>query len=254
MKSLFTTAVAAVLLAMACAAYGFPSLHGATGIVLAPTADTAKFGSLQVAASFYQTGDDALVDDTWIARAMFGLLPNIEVGASFWRTQSADEDVDTLIGDAKLQFPLGLLGFDSALGAKIATTDLPGGESLNVQQAYLAMTRGIFGIPGGMQTLGLTVGTNWTKLDNAASEDAFRFFAALELMLMDSLSVAAEYQTEESDLGDDDPLTSIVARLAISTTLTLEAGATNANPLTGGFTAGGDHNLFASIAFGWGGE
>lgn len=255
MRLFFTALLAGLLLGATGTAFGYPSLIGPTGLTVVPTADAAPLGGLQVAATMYTTEDDALtLDNTLIARATFGVFPMLEVGAAFWRTDFAGDDLDTISANAKFVLPIGLIGGDTALGAILARTNVPIGSDITTTYLYVANSRGIFGIPGGIQTLQFTIGANWTQFENGVSVDGLRGFAGLELALMDTLSVAAEYQTESDDLGDADPLTSLVARLAISDNFILEAGVTNANPIFAGFNATDEHNLYASIIFGWGGN
>jgi len=251
----FTVMLAALLLGAAGTAFGYPSLLGPTGQAATPTADTAPFGSLQAAGTFYNTKDSDLgIDDTLTARAVFGLLPNLEVGAAFWRAKVADSDVDTISANAKIKLPLSLIGGSTAVGAILAKTNEPIGPDVTTTYFYAANTRGLLGIPGGIQTLKLTLGANWTKIEDGASADGLRAFAGLELDLMDTLGVAAEYQMKKSSLGDADPLSSVVARLDVNENFILEAGVTNTDPFTGGFSATDEHNLFASVIFGWGGK
>lgn len=254
MKLLLTAALAAVLLAAAGIASGYPSLLGPTGEVAVPTADVADLGALQLAATFYNTEDDDLaLDNTIIARATFGLLPILEVGAAFWRADIVGEELDTISANAKLKLPFSLIGGSTAVGAIVARTDALIGDELTTTYAYLVNTRGLLGIPGGSTPLKLTLGANWTRIENGDSVDDIRGFAALQFDLMDAVSIAAEYQMESEDLGDADPLTSLVGRVNLGENWAIEGGITNADPLTAGFTAADEHNLFISLIFGWGG-
>ncbi|MHB0936745.1 MAG: hypothetical protein ACYC6A_10180 [Armatimonadota bacterium] len=255
MKLLLTTVLAAVLFTAAGIAYGYPSLLGPTGQVATPTADVTNLGALRLAATFYNTEDDDLaLDNTLLARGTFGLLPILEVGAAIWRADIAGEDLDTISANAKLRLPISLIGGSTAVGAILAQTDVPVGDELTTTYVYIANTRGLLGIPGGSQPFKLTLGANWTQIENGVSVDDIRGFASLQFDLMDTISVAAEYQMESDELGDADPLTSLVGRLGISENFILEGGVTNANPFTAGFTAQDEHNLFVSLIFGWGGE
>lgn len=254
MKLLITTVLAAALFAAAGIAYGYPSLLGPTGEVVVPTANVANLGSLQLAGTFYNTEDDTIVlDNTLIARGTFGLLPILEVGAAFWRADVDGESIDTISANAKFKLPLSLIGGTTAVGAILANSDEPVGGDVTTTYAYIVNTRGLLGIPGGTQPFKLTLGANWTRFEDGESVDDIRGFAALQFDFMDTLSVAAEYQMESDDLGDADPLTSVVGRLGFSENWAVEGGVTNANPFTAGFTATDEHNLFLSLIFGWGG-
>jgi len=254
MRLLLMAALAVVLLAAAGIAYGYPSLLGPTGQVATPTADTANLGALQLAGTFYNTEDDDLVlDNTLIARGTFGLLPILEAGAAFWRADVAGEEIDTISANAKFRLPISLIGGTTAVGAILARTDVPIGDELTTTYVYLANTRGLLGIPGGSTPFKLTLGANWTQIENGISVDDIRGFASLQFDLMETISIAAEYQMESEDLGDADPLTSIVGRVGLGENWAIEGGVTNADPFTAGFTATDEHNLFLSLIFGWGG-
>ena len=251
MKLCGLTAVLAALLALACAAYGYPTLQGPTGIVIVPTADTAGFANLQLAAAFYDSGEAGLVENSYPVRALFGPLPGLEIGAAYWIAGFFGNDVNTWNLNAKLRSPIGLFGFATAVGAVYGQTNVPIGNDITITQVYLVGTNNLTGIliPGSLGALRLTLGANWTQFENGDSEDALRAFAGVDVQLLRRLSVAAEYQTASSSLGDVDPLTSLVARLTVSRNLTLEGGVTNADPLTGGFTTLDEQNLFFGLIY-----
>jgi len=255
MRLLLITMLAVALLAAAGTAYGYPSLLGPTGEVVVPTANVANFGTFHLAGTFYNTEDDTIVlDNTQIARGTFGLLPLLEVGAAFWRADLDGARIDTISANAKLKLPISLIGGTTAVGAILARSDEPVGSDITTTYAYLVNTRGLLGIPGGSQPFKLTLGANWTRFEDGESVDDIRGFAALQFDVMEMLSLAAEYQMESGDLGDADPLTSVIGRLGFGGNWAVEGGVTNADPLTAGFTATDEHNLFVSLIFGWGGE
>lgn len=262
-----------VLLAIACVANAYPMLNGPTGIVAVPTADIAGMGHLQIAADYYNSKDDSeFVGNAVPIRAVFGVLPYVEVGASYWLTDAAVDNLNSWNVNAKVKCPIGLFGFSPAAGAFYGKVNLPvppiaftsggqalplvaitGDDSLTTEQLYLAGTRNLLPAVSGIEALKLTVGANWTKFkSNGSDVDGIREFAALELALLNKLSLGAEYQTKKSDLGDADPLTSLVARYAVNPALSIEAGWTNAEAGIGGFNTSTKHRLFAGAIYNWG--
>jgi|GEM_PF-2269471 len=253
MKLVLTAMLAALLLGATGTAFGYPALIGPTGLAATPTANSASSGSLLVAGTFYNTEDsDLAMDNSLAARAVFGLLLSLEVGAAFWRAGIDGADVDTASANAKIALPISLIGGKTALGAVLASTNPPIGPDVTTTYIYVANTRSLLGIPGGAQVFSLTLGANWTQFEDGASVDDIRGFAGFEFAILDRLSLAAEYQSESGDLGDADPLTSVVGRMVLNDNFYLEAGVTNADPLSGCFTATSEHNLFASLIYGWG--
>lgn len=112
--------------------------------------------------------------------------------------------------------------------------------------------------------LNATLGVNWTNLEfevggmGSDEESAFRLFGGLEAAFANNLTLAAELQMKEEDIGDADMLWSIVGRYQFNDALALQVGYTNASmiDLGTGFNGGENSNFFAglSYAFGIGGE
>lgn len=240
-------------LALAVAAMAYPTLSGPTGLVAIPTAATNGSG-VTVAADWVnvETGNGIPV------RALIGLGSNAELGAAY-ETFSDTEFDNAWNVNAKLGFG-NIFSFRPAIGAQFTRVT---GESVifeetsvepkvDFTQAYLALTR-VFAF--GDQSLGLTVGGNWTKvkseLDDVTliDESAVRGNVGVDLTLSQTLSVLAEYQTRSTKIGEEHPLSSIAARVRLSPMFTLQVGSTNAlGPI--GF---GDHKFFAGLEAKFGG-
>ncbi|MHB9106186.1 MAG: hypothetical protein ACYDCO_03940 [Armatimonadota bacterium] len=111
MQKLFVLGFA---VALACAAYAYPTLSGPTGLVTVPTAATVPAGQLQFAADWWSI---AIVDSALAGRVLYGITDNIELGA-IYRT----EESDALVGDvwgvnAKLALPVTFGDAAWAIGA-----------------------------------------------------------------------------------------------------------------------------------------
>lgn len=128
---------------------------------------------------------------------------------------------------------------------------------IDADQIYLVHTHP-FTDPDAATTLQASIGANWTNVNAGAFEDdAIRWFASAEVGLTDRISLSAEWQSEETDLGDTDPLSSIALRAQLSGGIGVQVGYTNAGfALPGqtliGLNGTGEHNLFAGITFGGG--
>jgi len=231
-------------LALAVSAMAYPTLSGATGQAVIPTADVAGSG-LTVAAD-YQNFD---VGNGIPIRALFGIGSNAEVGASY---MFFDEDTgldNAIAANAKLAFG-NILGGRPAVGAQFLRLEDTDGFTADVIQAYLAWTHNTMLGEEDAQALAITLGANWTQVD-AEGEDTIddtRFFAGVDLALSNRLSVLVDYQTESSDLLDASPLTAVSARIALSRMLTLQVGTTNAL----GPIALDEHNFFIGLSAGFG--
>lgn len=233
MKKLLVLGMA---VALASAAFAYPTLTGPTGLATVPTAAVAPAGELTLAADWFDTE----VDETIPIRVLYGVGENFEIGAGYF----LQNDNDAWGVNAKYLTPLTLGGFAWALGAQyIDFTD----ADVTATQAYFAGTRG-FAISedGAGPALAGTLGVNWTQLSNGVDEDAFRFFAGLELGFENGLSIAAEYQTEDDDI-ETDPVFSAVVRYPFTPALSAQVGITN-GPIVGG----DDSNIFAGLSYAFG--
>lgn len=263
-----------VLLAIAGAAYAYPTLTGPTGIVAVPTADVVGMAGVRVAADYYAIADDDLgLDDTTPLRVQAGLLKIVEVGAAFWPVSLDDSDADTWALNAKVHSPIGFFGFDLAAGAQYAVTGIDtvtlpvqtgraialpivGDDDIKTTQFYAVGTRSLIPIQGvnSISDVRASLGANWTQIDvGDETNSAVRAFTGVEVLLLNKLSVAAEYQTKDEDVGDDEPISSLVARYRVNDRLTVQAGYTNAG-YNLGLAGSDDHNFFAGASLGFGAE
>lgn len=245
----------AAALALAVSAMAYPTLSGPTGQAVIPTGYTAGSG-FTVAADWQDLEEGSAIP----LRVLFGLGSNAELGAAYTIFDDATLDgVDD--GGVELdnawnvngKFAVGrFLGGQGALGAQWSTFDTNVDFGVDFLQAYFAWT-GCFDPTGiGRPNTSLTWGVNWTQADPDVGDtsDAFRFFAGVGFGLTDKLALLAEYQTEDEDVFDTDPISAITARYWLSRTTGLQVGYTNA---LGGMIGTDNHNLFAGLTFGLGG-
>lgn len=245
----------AALLALTAAAFAYPTLYGPTGQAVIPTGMAAGPG-IRVAADWQDTDGGSIVP----IRAIFGLGSNAELGVAY-APFNDDPAVDQLLGaNAKWSFGE-FLGGRGALGVNFNRLELSEDldltdDQVDFTQAYFAWTR-CFNVSGDRPNLGLTWGVNWTSTDPnddlepfVPDDEAFRFFAGAALSLMPNLELMAEWQSEDEDVGDVDPITAFTARYYFSETFAAEVGTTNAI----GPIGTDEQNLFAGLSFGFGGN
>lgn len=75
-------------LALACAAYAYPTLNGPTGLIFVPTAAVAPAGQFQVALdwAYISSFDDA----DMLLRGLYGINDQFEIGAAFSNNEDGD--------------------------------------------------------------------------------------------------------------------------------------------------------------------
>ncbi|MHB9132973.1 MAG: hypothetical protein ACYDBB_18050 [Armatimonadota bacterium] len=244
MKQMWTLGVAALVLALAGTAFAYPTLTGPTGLTIIPTGYIGNSG-FTVAGDYqkFESGFGVPV------RATIGLGNTWEVGALY---DFLDEDtgLDRAFG-ANTKFRIGrFLGGDGAIGAQFIRVESVFDFETDFEQAYFAWS----GNFGSAETInfGITWGVNWTRIspDIGDSEDAFRLFAGAEVAILRSFTLLAEYQTDEEDLGETDPITSVALRYCTGQNWAAQVGITNAFQLIGT----DDHDWFAGIALNLGGR
>jgi len=132
MKKLLLLGIAA---ALACAAYAYPTLNGATGQVIIPTAAVAPAGQWQIAADWwYYDGDN---DASMPLRVLYGINDQFEIGVLYqhneyrWNNNFFGVNAKYLLpvefGDAALALGVSYLDrtrwdSDSVFGASLSAT------------------------------------------------------------------------------------------------------------------------------------
>lgn len=123
--------VLGIALALACAAYAYPTLAGPTGLLTVPTAAVAPAGQFQAAIDLQYIGSDEL----YPIRALYGFNGNLEFGATYFTGEATGDDNVWGI-NAKYALPANFLGADWAVGAAYQDSD-----NVSTTAAYLAATK-----------------------------------------------------------------------------------------------------------------
>jgi hypothetical protein len=230
--------IAAVVLAMAGLAWGYPTFTGATGSAQLPTADVVGDGEVQAALDFHALGD-SVNGDAWPLRAVGGLGSRVEAHAAY----VVQQDNNAWAVGAKYLTPLTPGGFDWSLGAqRIKATDI----DTQIDQIYFVGTRTIdTGNPD--VALRSSLGVNWTETTNdplAFHDRAVRVFAGNRLTFGNGLSLNTEIQSKASSI-EDEPMSSIFFRYPASDTVDVQAGFSNGQLGVAGLD---EHKFFLGAA------
>lgn len=221
MKSLYRVwAPAMVALLAAVAVYAYPTvMPGPSGAIMLPTADTAVDGQFTLAATGYDTINEA----TYPVRATFGLSDTWEAGAVYAINNTAN-----IWGvNAKFSEP-DSGGRRTAIGALYLAAD---GVNTTVDQVYIARTHPFFSASNDSQLKG-TIGLNWTRIDQTVVEnEGVRLYGAIEYINDGNLSFYAEVQSRDPELGDTRNLVSAGIRYPTNKQVLFELGVSNATPL-----------------------
>ncbi len=225
MTSVRALGVAAALL-LAAAAFAYPNLNAATGIMAVPTAYVTAPGSFSAAA------DVLFLDSTTVAlRGLVGITPRLEAGGL------ATFGEDTGIGiSAKYQVPGSLGSFAVAFGGTFTAAN----HDHNGSQFYLVGSRP-FSTGAAAHLVG-TIGLSFTDQTNSS---VVRPFLGAQLGFPGNTELAAEFVSEAGNVFNNSVL-SLVLRRQISPTFSGEIGFTNST----GFSGTNDHGLFLGIAWG----
>jgi len=221
----------AVTVALVCgAAFAYPSLHGPTGLVALPTAESLPLAKVDLALDF------ASVDsiDVVPLRATAGVGRG-ELWALFANLDDGGGDIKGFGGKLPV-YQVPMVGLKIALGLGVYNGSNGDGD---VTALYIV---GSQDLPRGRATIGLML------LDvNAAGIDerAARPFLGFELFAADGVTLAVEVRAK-SDALDSEAPQSVVVRKSLSKGLAVEAGVTNAAFLGLGAD---DNEFFAGIKY-----
>lgn len=236
----------AVAMAATSAFAAYPTLAGMSGNGVLPTAAVASAGQWNVALDYYNSKKASIGAATADAKAsypirvLYGVMDGLEVGAGYTMWKIADQDANTWNINAKYALPFdGLAGFALAAGARYGSTDIKAaGVKANITDLYLVGTRA-FDLSG--FALDTTIGVNWEKQGGDLDQDGLRLFLGLGTTLANKLSLAAEFQTKNSDL-DSKSLFDVVARYPFTDMISGEIG--YGNYFNNGFVGNGKSNFF----------
>jgi hypothetical protein len=274
----FVVIIAAVLALSMAAAWAYPTLGGATGIVTLPTADVTPTGSADLAVDYQQaTIDGDALSSLGFGTGMYVLEEGKGAMASF---DGSDVDVKSLparltVGIAEkaeiwgaydwLDTDVGTANIWSG-GAKVLLMTEPadecslgiGGsigraemfdETLDLASAFLVLSKNISAAvsPDASVTTKLSVGAMWQSLGDPADIDSIRPFVGIEFITKESGTFALEYRFKDDKIDAQAPF-SAVWRYPIPDmpALTVEIGTTNAAIGGLGLT---DQRIFGGIGY-----
>jgi plastocyanin len=216
------------------------TLIGPTGGAFLPTSDVLEMGVTDLAVDWYDTEST----DTIPVRLLAGVGYGTEIGGVY----EFNSDNDVWGANFKYVYPIFNNQPLSLGGLYLDMRD----SDLTAYQAYLVHTH-TFTKPEAAQTFRATLGVNWTQIDSGPAEnDEFRIFGGADFTFACGLTIGAEVQSADSDLGDDSPLSSVYARYRFNDRLRAEVGYTNGATI--GVLGADDHNIFAGLSYALGHE
>jgi len=199
--------------ALACAAYAYPTFTGQTGLISVPTAAVAPTGQIQVAADWFYTFADT--DAIYPVRVLYGVNNQLEIGAAYMGMESSSDHAWDI--NAKYVLPLTFGQAQWALGASY--TD---GDNIDaIFGASLAATRAF------NETFKGTASLMWNDRDGAFLADIEGFGSENQLAL--ALGGEANFDNGLSLVGEyinflPGAEINMAARYALTSALTAQAG------------------------------
>jgi len=183
MKKLLILGIA---LALACAAYAYPTLSGPTGLVTVPTAAVAPAGQFQASMDWWYIFNDN--DAVIPIRVLYGINDQLEVGAAFFTAEGSDSDAFGV--NAKYVLPFGAGDAEWAVGASFIDPDdgdSSFGASLSATKAFTETFSGTAALLFSEDSMGFL-----SDLNNNSDND-FALAVGGEAMLDSGLTVVGEY-------------------------------------------------------------
>jgi len=227
------------------AAWGYPTLSGASGLVSLPTAEVSPTGTLDLALDYQQVSPA----DLWFLRANAGLAENLELSGGY--TRVSDDDTIS-IWNLGLKYQIAKESekrVSLAVGGSLGKLDNT--ESIDLASAFLVLSKSLS--TGGTSARPFAVkghaGLLWLSAkDSVVDEALLEPFLGVEFIGEKGASLGLEYRLKDSDL-DADPVFSAVLRYPLAkmpSPLWLQVGTTNA-----GFAGlgGPDQDLFIGLAY-----
>jgi len=224
MKKLLPLGIVAAL-ALATAAYAYPTLQGPTGLVNAPNAVVAPSNTVSLALDWYNTKDTAGKDMIPV-RALVGFLDNFEAGVSY--NNAGPIGVSYGI-NAKYVYPEAFSGFKVGAGLGYAQGDKFAGNTGTMTDLYLVTTTPIptqseaFTVDG-------TLGLQWTQVKATKTADALQPFIGFNSDITigeKKLGLALDYIIDAPKIGANKGAFGFAARYDVIKNLTVQVGVDN---------------------------
>jgi hypothetical protein len=232
--------VAVASLACTVGASAYPSLAGPTGTGSLPTASVVAPGQLQAAIDLYEANE--WHSDTAVPiRAVYGIAPNVEVGAGYTNQQIADDDGNSWNINAKLKAGVTQGDITWAVGGRYGQTDVTAFDTTqSAAQLYVVASKDFVMSHSSVPTIRGSLGLNYTSLDTdtpdgAFSDSALRPFISASATFANRVNVSLDFQAKDHNL-DIHPMHAIMVRYPFTNAVAGEIGLTNmqANGVSGG--------------------
>jgi hypothetical protein len=250
MRKLLLNGLVFAVLAVAGAAFAYPTLTGPTGFVLQPSTQVVPTGSFTAAIDILISKDlNTGITDAEPVRLLYGLFPGTELGAT-WIPQG---DINTWNVNAKYRFPGEWEKFRLAIGAdggSIITDNGNGGTNSNgiydvtLVTSYPLLEKLL------IADLGVTVsGRPIVEGANTNTISGVDGYLGLDAMLPADFSIAFDMSTQSRALEQRTMPLGVALRYAPSSIdgLTLQVGCANLGDVDNRY------NFLAGLAYRFGG-
>jgi hypothetical protein len=233
----------------------YPSLGGATGLVILPTAEVTAPGAVEVAVDYQKVGDVFSDISILPARINVGVADNLELSAGYLKYESdgAPLDYQWTVGAkyALLQEPTDDIGL--AIGASYTTIEAGSWDNLNITQAYLALSKHFAFSPSEESPKGrFTAGWSYTKFSEEL-DDINKPYVGLEILTPNGACLGVEYRWKESD-AEYHALLSTVARIPLSRDKSWWAEIGSTNGIYNALSMFDDQKVFYGLAYHFDGQ
>lgn len=276
MQKLVVLVTVLALALCAGAAWSYPTMQGATGIVVLPTADVAKNGTVNLAVDYQKvdtakalglssliydefTGEfievEADLGDTtvWPVRATVGLGGTAEFWGGYTFLEGDDFDGNNWNVGAKYAFMTEAKnGFDLAIGGSYGQTDLDfADDDLTTWSAFLVLSKTFMPCTESQPSIRGTVGGIYQDFSDGFIDDSlFEPYLGLEVGY-DQFQLGLEYRFEDEDIDTDAPFSAVLRYQFKENPLWLQIGWSNAILLNGIGTDESEFFAGAGYSFGF---
>jgi len=222
--------IMAVLMLGAASVWAYPSLGGATGLVILPTAEVTAPGAVAVAVDYQKVGEAFGNMSILPARINAGVTDRLELSAGYlnYEADGAPLDYQWTVGAkyALLQVPTDDIGL--AIGTAYSSIEAGSWDNVTLTHAYLALSKNFRFSPGEDSLKGrITAGWSYTNFSEEL-DTISKPYVGLEILTSNGAILGVEYRWKEGD-AEYHALLSAVARAPLTRDQAwwVEIGSTN---------------------------
>lgn len=227
MSKALACGMALIVLALAGAAYAYPTLSGPSGLMIIPTGTISPSG-VEMAADWQSLPNNGY---SIPVRALMSVGNALEAGLVYDHLNANAPENRILGGNLKF-VGFNFLGGKSALGAQYLRGRDQSDNETDYYQGYFAWTSNFDMEDDDYSNMALTLGANWTTarpvdVVDSTDKSGVRYFAGLTVYLTDDLQLMGEFQSKNTQIGDQAATTSYGLRYRFNDEVSGQVGFTN---------------------------